>query len=221
MSITPATMMVFIYVMQVSIVVPMLVAWRRWPQLPAAVRLLGAYCVLSAVCSVGGQTWARWLPNNYGFVVGFNVGKTVLLGLMYYRTLTNRLVRRLVPATTLAMLLLVAAVGIYSMDRAVDISRILQCALLAGFALAYLEQELHQPRLPVARNPIWLLSVGQLLYAAITVSAFSLDYLSRTVEDQTYKYIFVALGGIVFNLFLTLAFARAQRADSPDPAVAP
>lgn len=208
-------MMVFIYVMQVSIVVPLLVAWRRWPQLPAEVRLLSVYCVLSAICSLGGQTWNHWLANNYGFIVGFNIGKTVLLALVYYRVLTNRLLRRLVPATTVAMLLLVAAIGSYNMDRAVDISRILQCALLSGYALVYLEQELHQPRIPAAHNPIWLLSVGQLMYSAITISAFSLDYLSRTAEDQTYKYIFIALGGIVFNVFLTLAVARAQRASGP------
>ena len=217
-------MISLITVMQVSIAVPMVVAWRRGRHFTPAVRLASWYVYLSALSSFGGSVlYPAWLSSNYGVLVGFNVGKILLFGTVYHLALTGPVARRLVLVGTVAAVAGVAAVVPYGMSLVVDVSRVVQCALLAAFALCYLNQRLDERSLtPFAHNPVWLLSVGQLLYSGITVGAFSFDYLSRTAADQTWKYIVVAIGSLSFNWFLTLALLRARRPGAvPRPQLAP
>ena len=46
------------------------------------------------------------------------------------------------------------------------------------------------------------------------MTAFSLDYLTVTAQEETGKYILIALAGLVFNGFLTLAFLRDHAASA-------
>jgi hypothetical protein len=111
----------------------------------------------------------------------------------------------------LVSLVAIALVSSLNTVFIVSFSRVVQCAVLAGMAMAYLEQRMSEaPAQPATQDPIWLLSLGQLVYSAGTVTAFSLDQLSVTIYDQSWKYIVVALIGMVFNYFLTLAFLRAK-----------
>ena len=213
-------MMLMVTVMQLSILAPMLVVWLRRREFPPAVKVLSWYVYLSAFCVLGGRFIA---PNdNSLFIIGFNLGKIALFATVYYRIVESAWMRQLVLITTLvALVVCIGLTGnglfIHSFDLAVVVSRVMQSAVLAAFALVYLEQMLnHNNKTPLLRDPIWLLSVGQLLYSAGTVTAFSLDYLSWTKADQAPKFIMVAVIGVIFNVFLTLAFLRAR----PLPAVA-
>ena len=92
--------------------------------------------------------------------------------------------------TAVAVCIGLTAIGFVTnfFDIAITVSRMTQSAVLAAFALVYLKQLLSRPNtVSLSRDPIWLLSVGQLLYSAGTVTAFSLDYLSETQYYQAPK----------------------------------
>ena len=209
-------MMIMMTVMQLSILAPMLVVWMRKREFPPAVKVLSWYVYLSAFCTVGGRLTAAY--DNSLSLICFNAGKIALFGMVYYEVLKSARMRQLILITALGAL--AVCVGLtgngfftHSFDLAVVVSRVMQSAVLAAFALVYLEQMLGRANtVPLSRDPIWLLSVGQLLYSAGTVTAFSLDYLSKTQYDQAPKWIFISIIGVIFNVFLTLAFLRAKTA---------
>lgn len=215
-------MMTMLTVMQLSILVPMLVVWLRRREFPPAVRVLSWYVYLSAFCTLFGWLAGTYQYGNSLFIIFFNVGKIALFATVYYKMIESARMRQLVLITTLvALAVCVGLMGnglvTHSSDLSVVVSRVMQSAVLAAFALIYFEQVLsHGNKAPLGRDPIWLLSVGQLLYSAGTVTAFSLDYLSRTNYEQAPKWVFISVVGIIFNVFLTLAFLRAK----PLPAVA-
>ncbi|HEX8326777.1 MAG TPA: hypothetical protein VF629_04505 [Hymenobacter sp.] len=203
-------------VMQVSIVVPMAVVWWRRRHFPPEIKLLSGYVYLSVAAVVGARVLCpAYFETNYGFLTGFNLGKIALFAAVYYQVVASAKTRRLVVATTVATLTGVFVVMLNDWHLAVAVSRVAQCALLAGFAMVYLEQTLNRrPLRPLSQDPMWLLGIGQLLYSAGTVTAFSLEYLTTTIYDQSSKFIFVSIAGLVFNYFLTLAFLRANRLSS-------
>lgn len=214
------------YLNQASIIVPMAVVWWRRKHFAPAVKLLSNYVYLSAFCSFGiNFLYPAVFATNYWFLAGFNLGKTLLLGAVYYSVMKSAPLRRVVLNTSLVAMLCVLSVFFYNTYAGVTCARLTQCAVLAGFAMLYLEQSLNRPApRRNGHNPIWLLSVGQLLYSAGTVTAFSFDYFSVTIYDQSSKALIAATLGLVFNGFLTLAFRRAKRTDAtavpPRPALA-
>lgn len=203
--------------MQISIVVPMAVVWWRRRHFSPAVKLLSWYVYLSAAGAAGARfLYPAVFATNYGFSIGFNLGKIVLFGALYHQILTLPKARWAVLALSSAAVVGIFSAVSYNFYLAVSISRVVQCALLAGFALAYLEQTLNRPtNCPATHDPLWLLSVGQLLYSAGTVTAFSLEFLPTTNFIYYVKFSCVSVSGLVFNSLLTLAFLRAKLADSP------
>jgi hypothetical protein len=197
---------------QASVLVPMVVVWWRRQHFSPAVRRLSLYVYLSAFCSLGMNFLCPALfKSNHGFVVAFNLGKILLFGAVYYRILLSLGARRAVLAATVAAVAGGAGMFAYESHLGVSGSRIMQCAVLAGFAMLYLEQTLQRP--PKTRNmqdPFWLLSLGQLLYSAGTVTSFSLDHLSGNVYNENWQFVVSGAIGLVFNYFLTLAFLRAD-----------
>ncbi|MBF9222016.1 hypothetical protein [Hymenobacter ruricola] len=201
-------------IMQASIVVPMLVViWRRKRHFSPAVKLLSNYVYLSAIFVVAAWIlYPAYLPSNIWFLAGFNFCKIILFWAVYNKVLQSGQTRRVLDIATVAAL--VSIIGVYWYDDQLGIAycRIMQCAVLAAFAMAYMEQTLNGP--PTQRafhDPLWLVSVGQLVYSAGTVTAFSQDYLSITIYDKSWKYVMVACAGLAFNWFLTLAFLRAKQ----------
>jgi hypothetical protein len=198
-------------IMQLSIIVPIAVVWWRRRHFSAPVKLLSWYVYLSVFCVLGGRLGAIYLHNNLTFLVAFNWGKIALLTAVYAQVLLPTQLRKLLlGATAVALVVLVASASV-NLALTVDISRVTQCALLASFALVYLEQTLnHAPVARSFRDPLWLLSVGQLVYSAGTVTAFSLGNMRPASLTMSLIYICVAVSGLAFNHFLTLAFLRAQ-----------
>jgi len=206
------------YAMQASILIPMAVVWRQRRHFSPAVRLLSWYVYLSLTSVLLLQLYPRYLPSNYAILVAFNMGRIALFGAVYHHVLRGR-ARQVVAAATAAALVAALAAVAYNLSAAVAIVRVVQCAVLAGFALLYLEQRLARP---AARDPLWLLSVGQLLYSAGTVTAFSFTtHAGVTRHDITVKFLFVSISGLVFNYFLTLAFLRAQASQAVEPGAEP
>ena len=209
-------MLKMVTVLQLSILVPMIVVWLRKSEFLPAIKLLSWCVYLSAFCVLGGH-YTEYTPNAL-FIIGFNLGKIALFGAVYYMVLESARMRQLVLITTLtavAVCIGLTGIGLVTnfFDIATTVSRMTQSAVLAAFALIYLEQLLGRTNtVSLSRDPIGLLSVGQLLYSAGTVTAFSLDYLSETQYDQAPKWIFISIIGIIFNVFLTLAFLRAKTA---------
>lgn len=214
------------YAMQASILIPMAVVWRQRQHFSPAVRLLSWYVYLSLTSVLLLQLYPRYLPSNYAILVAFNMGRIALFGAVYHHVLRGR-ARQVVAAATAAALVAALAAVAYNLSAAVTIIRVVQCAVLAGFALLYLEQRLERPAArpnarPAARDPLWLLSVGQLLYSAGTVTAFSFTtHVGATRHDVTVKFLFVSISGLVFNYFLTLAFLRAQASQAVEPGAEP
>ena len=210
-------------VMQVSIVVPMVVVWCRKRHFSAAVRRLSLYVYISAFFVVVMKVlYPAYIPDNYWLLMGFNCSKIVLFGLVYHQVLRSERVRRLVAIGTGVAVMGILAVFLADNWLGVSVSRIVQCALLAAFAIAYLEQTLTTPPVrSVWQSPMGLLSVGQLLYSAGTVTAFSLEYLTLTIHDQSCRVLVIAVVGMAFNGFLTLAFLRAKRQPFPVGTPAP
>ena len=163
-------------------------------------------------------------PSNWAYLIAFNCGKLALLGTVYYQVLARPSVRQLVLALTATALLGMLPIIYYDANLAVTVSRVAQRTLLAGFALLYLAQHSAQPAAGAATHaPLCLLGIGQLLFSALTVTAFSLMYLDQLAGTGEFKYLFLSLGGLVFNWFLKLAFLRATRpasavANEPGPA---
>jgi hypothetical protein len=198
-------------VMQASILVPMVVVWWRRKAFPPPVRLLSWYVYLSAASVLLSLVHKMFMANNHPILIGFNIGKVLLLGMVYYQVMQGPVRRRVVAgltAASVAGLLVLATVDAFF---CIAVSRVVQCAVLAAFAMTYLDQvSTQQVRVKLWRDPLVLLSIGQLLYSAGTVSAASYDYWSRTRAEQLPKYIFFAISGLAFNYFLTTAFLAAK-----------
>jgi hypothetical protein len=209
------------YANQVSIIVPMMMVWQRRKHFSPAVKLLSHYVYLSAICSFGASIlYPAVFATNYWFLAGFNFGKILLFGAVYYSVLESARLRQVVSSATVVAAVCILAVFGYDTYTGVTCARLSQCAVLAGFAMLYLEQTLGRATSwRASRDPLWLLSVGQLVYSAGTAAAFSFDYFSVTIYDQSPKGLISASLGLVFNGFLTLAFRRAKRkaAEAPLP----
>jgi hypothetical protein len=155
---------------------------------------------------------------NISAFIGFNYGKVLLFGLVYAKAMrhtgTRRLVLLLAGATVLAGLVLWPVhpfIISTALNEHLVYARVAQCVVLATFALIYMEQFArmrfsHQP----TQDPIYLLSIGQLLYSAGTVFSFSYDFLTPNIYARIAIGFFIATMGLIFNYLLTQAFLRAK-----------
>jgi hypothetical protein len=197
--------------MQVSILVPMAVVWKRKKEFPAPIRLLSWYVYLSIGCVIAAKMAAFYFRNNLLLVPAFNGGKVLLFAAVYAQILPSGRVRRVLLQATLVALLIVVSSVFYNWKIAGNIARMMQCTLLAGFALAYLEQELNNPAPRRGfQDPIWLLSVGQLLYSGGSIVG-NLDTFTDKVLNSWALFFCLIISGLIFNYFLTLVFLRAQQ----------
>jgi hypothetical protein len=198
--------------MQFSIVVPMVVVWQRQTHFSPPVKLLSWYVYLSAFFVISARLAAVYLHNNLYFLIGFNVTKMLLFAAVYRLVITSPRMRRVLNIATVVALGTVAGTLAFGAAQALPVSRVVQCALLTGFALAYLEQLLNRTdNKKLSHDPLGLLSLGQLLYSATTVSVCSLDIVSQDswLVIHLFSDTFLASAGLAFNYFLTLAFLRA------------
>ncbi|GAB3580220.1 hypothetical protein [Hymenobacter daeguensis] len=202
--------------MQVSILAPMLVTWWRGRSFAPPVRLVSKYVYLSAASVIIGKLAAHYLHNNLLILVGFNMGKMLLFAAVYKQVLLPGRAHTLLRWSVALVLCIAAGLLLYDWKVASNAARIMQITVLAGYALVYLDQTLHPAnKLFNTYNPIWLLSVANLLYAAFAATAANIGIFS---PDSAYYFAFICLASLNFNGFLTLALLRAQpdNAELPD-----
>ena len=146
------------------------------------------------------------------FLTGFNCAKLVLLGAVYYQVLRRPEVRHLIMPLIMVLLAVILVVICYSLPLALLTNRVAQCTLLSGLALLYLDQFSNRAIVPfITHGALCLVSIGQLLFSAITITTFSFEYGSHNDIQFNFKQLFNSLGNLVFNIFLTLAFLRAHQ----------
>lgn len=200
------------YLMQASILVPMAVVWWRRQHFSRPVKLLSWYVYLSLISSVLADFFRFGTPpSNHLFLIGFNCAKLALIAAVYYQALPKAKLRRLIPVLVVAVLATVLLLTQRDTDLAISVSRVAQFTLLAACAILYLDKSLDRSTgVALSRDPLSLLSIGHLIFTAGAVTAISLQYLALTKMEQYPQLIALAVNGLVFNYFLTLAFLRAR-----------
>ncbi|MCC3158154.1 hypothetical protein LJ737_12970 [Hymenobacter sp. 15J16-1T3B] len=206
--------------------VPVTVGLLRWRHLTSAGRCLWA-CSLLASLLLGVLTeYGRIVWHNNILPLRSQVWlETVLLTAAYYFTFADSKRRRAVP--WLLGLFTLGAVGetVWLMDWRQGNGpylHVLQAMLLIWVVLAYFEQLLSDPpQVPLSRNPIFVASVGVVLYYAGTVFVYVLERTTQDTDQIRMMFILeyglriVALnGGVAAALWLmgrTAAPARAAR----------
>lgn len=203
--------------MHFSILIPMAVTWLRYRSFSAPVRLVSKYVYLSAISVIIGKLAAYYFHNNLLVLVGFNIGKLLLFTAVYAQTLALTRWHRLLRVSAMLALCIAAGLLFYDWRIAANAARLMQVTLLAGYALVYLDQALHPANTVFnTHNPIWLLSVANLLYAACAVTAANIGLFTPAAMD-IYSFVFISCASLIFNGLLTLALLRAQ----PDEAALP
>ena len=198
-----------LYAVQVSIVVPLVVVWW-WHHFTVPVRLLSVYVYMVLLALMATRVFlVEGGSGSIAFLTGFNCAKLVLLGPVYYQVLRRPKARQLIMPLIVVSLAGILVVIYYSLPLALSTSRVVQCTLLSGLALLYLDQFSNRAIVPfTTRDVMCLVSIGQLLFSAITITAFSFEYGSHIAMQLNFKQLFIALGSLAFNIFLTLAFLR-------------
>jgi hypothetical protein len=172
-----------------SALLPAAVGWLRRRYLNAAGRCLWGCALLGgllfgALCEYGRIVW----HNNLLFLRGQVWLETVLLAAAYYHTFTDSKRRRAVPGLLGAFTLGAVAETVWFMDWRVGNGpylHVAQAVLLIGLVLAYFEQVLsHPPPGPLGRRPMFVVSVGVVLYYAGTVFVYVLERVMREDTDQ-------------------------------------
>ncbi|RTQ50726.1 hypothetical protein EJV47_08840 [Hymenobacter gummosus] len=193
----------------VSALVPAAVGLMRRHFLTAAGRCLWACTLLGSLLFGGLCEYGRIvLHNNLLFLRTQVWLEAVLIGLAYYHTFTSPRRRRIL----LGLMVVFTLGAIYEtgwlMDWRVSNSPYLhvgQAVLLIGLGLAYFEQLLSHPhRVRLTREPMFLASVGSVLYCAGTVFVYVLETrlnydtdLIRMIFILEYGLRIVALSGLL------------------------
>lgn len=204
------------WLMQVSVLVPLLVCWRNWPALAAPLRRLAWYFPLSIASVVVARglayAWALgYQMNNYPPIILFNTGKIVVLGWALRQALRDQGARR-IAGTILALGLATIAVGLLGLPliAMTTVARLAQCVVLAVVALAYLEQLSRSPDEALNEDPYFWLSTGQLVYSATTVVAISLMELENNKLFSDFTFLFISVAGLFQNFTLTKTYLAGR-----------
>jgi len=202
------------WVSQLSIVVPLVIAWRRRAFFTPAVRVLSWYVYLSLFTSLALQIGRHLLHVNNPVQHLYTLLKTLLFSHMYYLALQRPWHRQLVYWLTIGFVVFAALDAFYfeGLMRYNSYSRALQSLLLIGFAMLYFEQMLRELRVPrLERDSLFLASVGLVIYSAGTGMLFVLtNNFNEDLSMLTLAFDTVFLLNIIFNGLLTLAFSRAE-----------
>jgi hypothetical protein len=197
-----------------TFLVPAAVGLWRWPALVPTYRPLVWFalvpgCLLGLLSEIGRYVFR----NNIAYLHLVPLAETLVLGWAYWHALYAARTRQFLLA---ALGLFVGVFGAESWywqgfwQGENGYTHTIQTFVLLGFALLYFEQ--HTIRLE--HDPLFLLSVGVMLYYAGTLMIFLLEIgmQHHKQADQIWTmYIIQEVLLIVFNTFLTLALWNAAR----------
>ncbi|SHJ05313.1 hypothetical protein SAMN02745146_2130 [Hymenobacter daecheongensis DSM 21074] len=206
-----------------TFLVPLAVGLWRWRRLAVAHRplvwfALGPGCVLGLASEIGRYVFR----NNIAPLRLTVLAETLVLGWAYWYALDS-------PRTRLFLLGALGVFGLVFVAESVywhgfwrgenAYAHTVQTFVLLSFALLYFEhllRELHTIRLE--HDPMFLISVGVMLYYAGTLMIFLLENSMQRlhqIDEIWTMYIIQAVLLMVFNGFLTLALWNANRPARP------
>ncbi|WP_324671757.1 hypothetical protein [Hymenobacter sp. GOD-10R] len=202
------------WVSQLSVLVPLAIAWRRRTLFAPTVRVLFWYTYLSLFTSLALQIGRHLFHLNTPVQHLYTLLKTLLFGRMYYLALRRPWHRQLVYGLTLGFAGFAALDAFYleGLTHFNSYGRAVQSLLLIGFAMLYFEQMLRELRVSrLEQDPLFLASVGLVIYSAGTGMLFVLiNNFRESLSALTLAFDTVSLLNIAFNVLLTFAFLRAH-----------
>lgn len=184
----------------VSALVPAVVGLVRRRYLTAAERCLWVCALLgNLLFGVGCEYGRIVLHNNILFLRTQVWLEAVLLGAAYYYTFTGARSRQVILALLLTFTLSAIVETVWFMNWREGNGpylHVTQAVLLIGLILAYFEQLLSHPaQVRLLREPMFVVSVGAVLYYAGTVFVFVLETVLRDNTDLI-RMIFILEYGL-------------------------
>ncbi|WBO85074.1 hypothetical protein [Hymenobacter yonginensis] len=162
------------YLGQASIVVPIVVGFRRRQQLAPAPRGIFYCCLMWLVIMACGE-FAR-LAWHYNVVIwdALEILEMWFIGVAYHRVLRFRLRRYFLPLGILyTAFALLDTFVLHGLMLPITYTTVLKSVLIIALTLLYFEQMLRELRnVRLERDPMFVISVALLLYYAGTVVAF-------------------------------------------------
>ncbi|TGE25474.1 hypothetical protein E5K00_09870 [Hymenobacter aquaticus] len=203
--------------------IPLSIGLRRWPTLQPVYRplvwlVLISGCVFNGVLAeLGRHVW----HNNIIFLQLGTVTETLFLGWAYFHAFHSVRGRRVLLAALGLFLLtyLLEAFAIHSFSQGQDTyTHVAQSILLVAVAVAYFEQTLRELRnIALSQDPMFMVSVGTILYYAGTLMVFVLEGPLQSQPDLIWTmYIIQFILLIVLNCFYSLALWYGHRQPAPE-----
>jgi hypothetical protein len=206
-----------------AVLLPLGLAFWRWPRLPATMRLMTGYLVFTELILLTSSLLELYRPEWSSSIWHLlTLVQTLLFFRIYYLTLTSHVIRRLLQViavlfTGFALFDSFYLEGLHQMN---SYTHVVQSALLIGLALLYFEQllnDLHIIRLE--QDPLFLVSTAVVLYFSGTVLLYVfVNKLSSPADRASHQVIYTlnAMVNLIQYLLFGLAFWYAGR-PAPTP----
>jgi hypothetical protein len=207
--------------------IPLGIGLSRWRTLLSPYRPLFWFalipgCLLNGALAEYGR---HVLHNNIVFLQLATIGETLCLIWAYYYAFHSVRARGILLGCVGLFLSLYffEAFYIHELGAGQDTyTHVAQSVILIGAAVAYFEQTLRELRnIDLSEDPIFMVSVGSILYYAGTLMVFVLESKLQAQPNLIWTmYIIQFILLIVFNAFLAIALwhgnQRAEQADWPE-----
>ncbi|TGE16618.1 hypothetical protein [Hymenobacter elongatus] len=206
------------------VLVPLGLAFWRWPHLPPPLRLLTGSLLFTELVLLASGLVELYRPGwSYAVWHVFTLVQTLLFCRIYYLTLVSPVVRRLLRLAALGFTVFAFCDSLYleGFQQVNAYTHVAQSALLIGLALLYFEQllnELHIIRLE--QDPLFLVSTAIVLYFSGTVLLYVfVNKLSATTDHASHQMIYTlnAMVNLIQYMLFALAFWYADQL-LPSPA---
>ncbi|TGE25475.1 hypothetical protein E5K00_09875 [Hymenobacter aquaticus] len=200
------------------VLVPLGLAFWKWPRLAPALRLMTVYLVFAELILLASSIvelyWPAW---NNGIWHLFTLVQTLLFFRIYYLTLSSRNIRLLIQGLAAGFTVFALADSLYleGLRQVNSYTHVLQSALLIGLALLYFEQllnELHVTHLE--QDPLFLVSTAVVLYFSGTVLLYVfVNKFSAPADYASHQVIYTlnAMVNLIQYVLFALAFWYAGR----------
>ncbi|MCB2408344.1 hypothetical protein [Hymenobacter lucidus] len=200
------------------VLLPLGLAFWRWPRLPKTMRLMTVYLVFTELVLLASSLVELYRPAwSYGIWHFFTLVQTLLFFRIYYLTLSSPAVRLLIQFAAVGFTVFAFLDSLYleGLQQVNSYTHVAQSALLIGLALLYFEQllnELHITRLE--QDPLFLVSTAVVLYFSGTVLLYVfVNKLSAPADYASHQVIYTlnSMVNLVQYLLFALAFWYAGR----------
>lgn len=187
------------YISQASIVVPLVIGFRRWRQLSPASRSIFYCCLMWLVMMSFGIFSGKFWGYNIAIWDAVDILEMWFIGLAYHRVLRFRLRRYFLPLGILyTAFALLDAFVLHGLMLPITYTTVLKSAFVVVLTLLYFEQMLRELRnVRLERDPTFIISVALLLYYAGTVVALVMRAYFYEQNDLLQVQIVFAVNSVL------------------------